>query len=296
MKYVITGGAGNISKPLAEQLLAAGHQVVVIGRNAENLKPLTDKGAQAAIGSVEDVAFVKQAFAGADAVYTMVPPTFAASDWKAFIGQIGENYAEAIKANGIKKVVNLSSIGAHMKEGAGPVSGLFRSETALNNLENVDVLHLRPGYFYENLLANVGMVKGMNILGGNFGNAETKMVLTTPEDIAAVAAEVLLSLNFKGVSYRYIASDVRTTGDLASVLGEAVGKPGLPWVEFTDEQSEQGMIQAGLPGEVARNFMEMGAAIRSGKLYEEYWKHQENLGKVKLEDFAQKFRAVYSAS
>jgi uncharacterized protein YbjT (DUF2867 family) len=117
MKYVITGGAGNISKPMAEKLLAVGHEVVVIGRNAENLKSLTDKGAKAAIGSVEDVAFLTETFKGADAVYTMVPPTFGAADWKAHIAQIGKNYADAIKAAGVKYVVNLSSIGAHLQKG-----------------------------------------------------------------------------------------------------------------------------------------------------------------------------------
>ena len=87
MKYVITGGAGHISRPLTEKLLAAGHEVTVIGRNSEHLKPLTDKGAKAAIGSVEDVNFLKETFQGADAVYTMVPPTFSATDWKSWIGQ-----------------------------------------------------------------------------------------------------------------------------------------------------------------------------------------------------------------
>jgi uncharacterized protein YbjT (DUF2867 family) len=125
MKYAITGGAGHISRPLAEQLLQAGHEVIVIGRNAEHLKPLTDKGAKAAIGTIEDINFLKQAFAGADAVYTMVPPKMDAANWKAYIGHVGKNYAEAIQAAGVKYVVNLSSVGAHMATGAGPVSGLL---------------------------------------------------------------------------------------------------------------------------------------------------------------------------
>ena len=57
MKIVLTGAAGNITKPLAEKLLADKHEVSVIGRSAENLKSLTDKGAKALIGSVEDAAF-----------------------------------------------------------------------------------------------------------------------------------------------------------------------------------------------------------------------------------------------
>jgi uncharacterized protein YbjT (DUF2867 family) len=70
MKYVITGAAGNISKPLTEKLLNAGHEVTVISRSSENIRSLTEQGAKAAIGSVEDVEFLKKTFSGADAVYT----------------------------------------------------------------------------------------------------------------------------------------------------------------------------------------------------------------------------------
>src|SRR5689334_18149741 len=189
MKYVLTGGAGNITKPVAESLLDAGHDVTVIGRNAENLKPLTDKGAKAAIGSVEDVAFLTEAFKGADAVYTMVPPTFAATDWKGWIGQIGKNYADAIKAAGVKYVVNLSSLGAHLPEGVGPVSGLHRAEQHLNELKDVHLKHLRPGYFFSNLFANVGMIKGMNIIGSNISKPEEKIIFSHTNDVAEAAAE-----------------------------------------------------------------------------------------------------------
>ena len=96
----------------------------VIGRSKENLKELTAAGAKPLIGSVEDKAFLASAFAGADAVYTMVPPKWDAPDWIAYIRQVGKNYAEAIGGAGVKYVVNLSSIGAHLDQGAGPVSGL----------------------------------------------------------------------------------------------------------------------------------------------------------------------------
>lgn len=296
-KYVITGGAGNISKPLTEKLLKAGNDVTVISRNAENIKSLTASGANAAIGSVEDVAFLTKTFAGADAVYTMVPPYLQASDWKAYIGQIGQNYADAIKAAGVKYVVNLSSVGAHLAEGCGPVSGLYRTEQALNKLQDVNIRHLRPVYFFPNLLANVGMAKHMNIIGSNFGGDDFKMVLVDTNDIADVAYEELTKLSFTGHSIRYIASDERITNDIAKVLGNAIGKPELPWVTFTNEQAYQGMIQNGLPEEVAKNYAEMGNALQNGSMMEDYWKnHPADLGKVKLEDFAKTFAAVYNAS
>lgn len=296
MKYVITGGAGHISKPLAEKLLKAGHEVTIVGRNAANLKPITDLGAKAAIGSVEDVAFLTTAFAGADAVYTMVPPNMGASNWKQYIGQIGKNYTEAIKANKIKYVVNLSSIGAHLPDGVGPVSGLYLVEQSLNTLTDVNIKHLRPSYFFANLLANTGMVKHMNIIGNNFGGENFKMILVHTNDIADVAAEELLDLNFTNHSIRYIASDEVSTDKIAKVLGEAIGKPELPWVVFTNEQSLGGMIQAGLPEEIAKNYTEMGNALQTGIMSEDYWKNKPVLGKVKLEDFAKEFAAVYNSN
>lgn len=295
MKYTLTGGAGHITKPLALQLLKAGHQVTVVGRSEANLKELADAGAKAAVGSIEDVAFLTNAFTGADAVYTMVPPKWDAADWKGYIGGIGKNYAAAVKAAGVKHVVNLSSLGAHMPDGCGPVSGLHRVETELNNLEDVAVKHLRPAYFYQNLLANIGLVKHAGIIGGNFGEPGSTFVIVHPNDIAAVAAEELLGLAFTGHSVRYIASDEIAPETIAATLGEAIGKPQLPWVVFADEQAYQGMVGAGLSEEVARNYVEMGTAIRSGAMTEDYFKHKPVLGKVKIADFAKEFTFVYNS-
>jgi uncharacterized protein YbjT (DUF2867 family) len=297
MKYTITGSLGHISKPLTQKLINADHEVTVISSKESNRPAIEKLGAKAAIGSVEDVPFLTKAFAGADAVYTMVPPNFAATNWKEWIGQIGKNYAEAVKANQIKYVVNLSSVGAHMPDGCGPVSGLHKAEQALNTLTGVNIKHLRPSYFFDNLLANVGMVKQMDIMGSNFGEADQKLVLADTTDITDAAFEELSTLKFSGHSVRYIASDERTVDEVAKIIGATIGKPSLPWIVFTNEQSKAGMLQAGLPEEVAKNYAEMGAAIHSGRMMEDYWKnHPSTLGKVKLEDFAKTFAAVYNAN
>jgi uncharacterized protein YbjT (DUF2867 family) len=295
MKYVITGGAGNISKPLAISLLKAGHQVTVIGRNAANLAELTALGASTQIGSVEDRDFLTRAFAGADAVYTMVPPNHDPVDWKNWIGSIGENYAAAISANGIKHVVNLSSEGADLPDGCGPVSGLYKVEQALNKLTGTAILHLRPAYFYQNLFANLGLIKSLGIMGSNFEVSDNKFPIVDPSDIAAVAADALLNLDFTGHTVRYIASDEVSTAGIAATIGAAIGKPELNWVKFTDEQSLDGMRQAGLPEEIAVNYTEMGAALDNGSMTADYWKNRPSLGKIKLADFAKQFAAAYTS-
>ncbi|GAA4318096.1 NAD(P)H-binding protein [Flaviaesturariibacter amylovorans] len=298
MNYVLVGAAGNVTRPLAETLLAAGHGVTVIGRNEENLKPLTDKGAKAAVGSVEDVAFLTETFRGADAVYTMVPPNFAPQgDWKQWIATVGRGLAEAVTASGVTHVVNLSSIGADLPGGTGPVTGLHHTENAFNALEGVHVLHLRAGYFYHNLLANVGLVKGAGIIGGNNGDADARLLLVHPADIAAAAAEALQSRAFTGHSVHYVVSDVRSNADIAKALGSAIGKPELPWVGFSDEQSLDGMRGAGVPEEIAKNYVEMGAALRNGSMQADFLNNgHQPIGKRKLEDFAPEFAGAFSAS
>jgi uncharacterized protein YbjT (DUF2867 family) len=291
MKIVITGSLGNISKPLTETLVKARHQVTVISSNADRAQDIIALGATPAIGKITDVPFLIEAFKGADAVYTMVPPNFGAAQWKNYIAGIGQNYADAITANGIKKIVHLSSIGAHLEDGTGPVTGIHRIEEIYNKLDGVAVKHLRPGFFYTNFYANVDMIKHAGIIGSNWG-ADTLMVLVHPTDIAAAAAEELQS-DLTGKSVRYVASDEKTAAEIAKTLGTAIGKPELPWIEFTDADNIAGAVGAGLPEEIATNYTEMGVAVRTGKMFEDYFKHKPVLSKIKLEDFAQEFKSAF---
>jgi len=294
MKYVITGSLGHISKPLTETLVKAGHHVTVVSSSADRKPAIEALGAHAAIGSVDDAQFLANTFKGADAVYTMIPPTWNPADWKAHIHNIGKTYAEAIKASGVKRVVNLSSVGAHMPDGCGPVSGLHHAENELNKLDGVALTHLRPAFFYHNMLANIGMIKGMGIIGGNYGD-NTTMVLVHPADIAVAAAEELQQPAKSDRNIRYIVSDERTTADVAKVLGAAIGKPELPWVNFKDEDAYNGMVQAGLSPEMARNYTEMGHAMATGEMTAEYKQNKPAYSAIRLEDFAKEFAAAYHA-
>lgn len=295
MKITLTGSLGNISKPLAQTLINKGHEVTIISSNANRAAEIEALGATPAIGSIDDVDFLTSAFSAADAVYTMVPPSFTTTNYRTYIAGIGSKYAEAIKKSGVKKIVNLSSIGADLPAGTGPIAGLHDVENIYKDLDGVAIKHLRPAYFFINFFGNIDMIKHANILGSNY-NADTKLVLVHPNDIAEAAAEELQH-NFTGTSVRYIASnDEITAGDVASTLGKAVGKAELPWIEFTNEQALEGMVQAGLSEEIAKNYVEMGDAIRNKVLFEDYYKNRPAaLGKTKLEDFASEFALVYNS-
>src|SRR5437016_8994179 len=150
--FALTGATGNIGSVLTETLLSRGYQIRAIGRSRERLQPLVDKGAEALVGSLEDAEFLTRAFTGVDAVFAMIPPNLTASDFRAYQNEIGEASAAAIKTAGVKQVVNLSSIAGHLAEGTGPIKGLHDNEKRFNALEDINVVHLRPGFFMENLL------------------------------------------------------------------------------------------------------------------------------------------------
>lgn len=294
MKYVILGSLGHVSRPLTQKLITAGHSVTLVSSNPERAEEIILMGAQAAIGSVEDIDFLTSTFSGADAVYTMIPPYLGASDWKRYIAGIGQNYAVALRTSRVKFVVNLSSIGAHMPGGCGPVSGLHYVEESMNRIDGINIRHLRPGFFYTNLLSSIAMVKTMGIIGGNFGN-HTTMIFSHPDDIADVAFWELNDLSFRGRSIRYLASDLRTTDEIASVLGKAIEKPSLSWTNFSDEDTIESLIRNGLSEEVARNYTEMGAAMRKGEMQSDYQKNRPlQLGRTKLETFAKTFAEAYT--
>lgn len=295
MKYCITGAAGNISRLIVQHLLKANHKVRIVGRNENHLKHLMAQGAEAAIGSVEDVSFLKKSFEGVDAVYTMCPPNLTQEGFVAYAEKIGRNYAEAIQHNKIRYVVNLSSVGAHLSESAGHITGTNKIEEALNGLQNVSIRHLRPTYFFVNLYQQMDMIRTLGAMGANFSFNEKKFPLAHPKDIASIAAERLQRLNFSVSSFEYIASDEQSTTSIAETLGKAIGKPQLQWIKFTDEEMLNAFLQMGVPSKSAGDLVEGFHAIDTGKVLEDYWCNRPPLGSVKLEDFAGQFASAYAA-
>lgn len=292
MNVVVTGSLGHISKPLTQELVQQGHAVTVISSNPDRQPAIETLGATAAIGSLEDTQFLATAFAGADAVYGMVPPNFAAPDQVAYYRRIGTRYAQAIWQAGVKRVVHLSSYGAHLDHGTGFILGSHHVEELLNELPDVAITHLRPGYFYYNLFNFVDMIKGAGFIGANFGG-DDPLVLVHPADIAQAAADELTT-PATGQSVRYVASDEQTASEVARSLGAAIGKPDLTWVTLTNEQMQRGLEQRGIPAHLVANFVEMGASTHSGALREEYDRHKPTvMGRVKLADFATEFAAAF---
>lgn len=297
MKVTLAGSLGHIGKPLTQELVQKGHLVTVISSNAERQKDIETMGATAAIGSLEDVDFIISAFTGADAVFCMVPPANYFDhklDLLTYYKDLGNNYAEAIVQSRVKKVVNLSSIGAHMNEGNGILQGTFYVESILNALPpDIVITHIRPTEFYYNLLPQIHSAKKNGFVASNIGG-EVVNSWVSPTDIASVIAEEITSPQTSH-KVRYVASDELTYNELVTILGESIGNSHLKWVTLTDEQMKEGLETSGMQAAIAGGMTEMYAAINSGLLYDHYNFHKPaTLGKVKMKDFAQDFAQAYN--
>lgn len=298
MNIVITGSLGHISKPLVKDLVHKGHMITVISSNPERKNEIESLGARAAIGTMEDVGFLTESFKGADIVYAMEAMGAASFfdkdiDIMAAITQIGHNYKQAIEQSGVKRVIHLSSIGAHTDEGNGLLAFHYYVENILKGLsEDVSIKFMRPVGFYYNMFSFIPTIKAQGMIVQNYGGDE-KEPWVSPLDIAAVISEEM-DKPFEGRPVRYIASDEVSPDEVSKIIGEAIGQPGLEWVTIPDEQMLNNMLAAGMNAGVAKGLVEMNAGRRNGILYEDYYRNKPELGKVKITDFAREFAAVYN--
>ncbi|GGB24279.1 NAD(P)H-binding protein [Puia dinghuensis] len=296
MKITLTGSLGHIGKPLTEELVQKGHAVTVISHNPEKKSAIGALGATPAIGSVEDVDFLTTAFAGADAVYTMLPPgNYFDQDYDIYAkcDRLANNFAQAIRQSGVKRLVHLSSIGAHLEKGSGLILLHRHLEITLGKLADVAITFMRPTAFYYNLYGYVPMIKKAGFIAANYG-ADDKMVWVSPKDIAtAIAEEIVTPLT--GRKIRYVASDELTCNEVAHILGAAIGKPDLQWMIIPGEQMQSGMIAAGMNPDIVAGLVEMYACVHSGELGADYFRNRPAvLGKIKMTDFAREFAVAYN--
>jgi uncharacterized protein YbjT (DUF2867 family) len=263
--YVVLGASGNTGHVVAKNLLARGKKVRVVGRNAARLQPLAADGAEIAIGDVTDARALSKAFTGAEAAYVMVPPD-PSNDYRGFQERANDAITAAVRSAGVKNVVSLSSVGADKASGTGPVAGLYNLERKLNQIEGINVLHLRPGYFMENTLPQVGAIRMTgNVVGPLRPDLKIPMIAT--RDIGAAAAEALLRLDFRGKQTRELLGQRDLDyNEVAAIIGKGIGKPGLAYVQLPGDQMKGALVQTGMSENLAGLILEMASALNSGHM------------------------------
>ena len=262
--YVVLGASGNTGHVVANRLLAGGQKVRVVGRNASHLQPLTAKGAEAFIADVTDAGALAKAFHQADSAYVMIPPNPASNDPVGYSNRVSDAIAAAVQNAAIKNVVALSSVGADKESGTGPVVGLHNLEQKLNQIIGANVLHLRAGYFMENTLPQVNAIRQMGAVGTPV-RPDLKLPMIATRDIGAAAANALLHPTVRGKQTRELlgARDL-SYPEVATIIGRAIGKPDLKYVQVPDDQFRSVLVQMGMSDQFARLLLEMIAAVNSG--------------------------------
>lgn len=295
-KYVILGATGHTGKPVAIGLLAQRNAVRVVTRDASRAADLAAMGAEVMVGESNDTALLKKAFAGYDAAYLLIPALYTSTDFSAAQAAYTKAFVEALQGSSIKHVVTLSSVGAHLPQGAGVVQGLQHMETKLNELSGINILHLRASYFLENTLGMAGMVKHMGIMGSPL-RSDVKMPMVATSDIANVALGQLTELNFTGKQHKYVlgARDY-TYNEIAAIYGAAIGKPDLKYVQFSYEDAQKGMTGAGMSESTAIRMNEFVKAANEGRVLEDVQRDASNTTPLTAEQFAQVFKSVYENS
>jgi uncharacterized protein YbjT (DUF2867 family) len=296
--YVITGATGNTGKVIAESLLAQGEKVRVIGRSEERLRFLAEKGAEPLVGSLDDAAFLAEAMRDARAIFTMIPPNYTVTEnFRAYQGRIIEAFVKAIKDSGVTHVVNLSSLGASLPEGTGPIKGLHDSEQQLNSLEGVNVVHLRPTFFMENLLSGVNVIQQMGV-NGSASRPDVSVPMIATKDIAEAAARLMLNPTFTGKQVRELLGPRDYTMiEATKILGRAIGKEDLTYVQVPYEQVRQAMLAQGMSESVANEMIELFESTNEGRIRPTGERTQENTTRTTLEEFAEEtFSPAYRGS
>jgi uncharacterized protein YbjT (DUF2867 family) len=292
--YVITGATGHTGGIVAKTLLGLGQKVRVIGRSADRLESLSAEGAEPFVCDITDAATLTKAFSGAKAVYAMVPPSMTSQNYRADQESASNAIAEAVEKAGVEYVVSLSSVGADKAQGTGPVAGLHYLEQKLNRIQGLNALHLRPGYFMENTLAQVGIIQTMGITAGPVrGDLALPMIAT--RDIGVVAAKTLLDLDFTDKQTRELHGhrDV-TYNDATRIIGKAIGKPDLKYVQLPDEQVRGAFLQMGMSENIADQILEMSAALNSGYMEALEERTAENSTPTSFETFVtEEFLPLY---
>jgi uncharacterized protein YbjT (DUF2867 family) len=262
---VITGATGKTGSKIAELLIGKKDKIRVIGRSMEKLARFSDMGAETMAGDQSDAQFLTNAFAGADAAYLLIPPKVDSPDVRSYYNTLGDAAITAIHKSRIRKIVFLSSLGADKDQGTGPVLGLHDLERKLELVKNTDIVFLRAGYFMENTLMNIPMIKARHITGNHMA-AEAPISLVAAKDISMKAAELLSSRNFIGHVIVELFGQRLSNREMTRIIGARIGMSDLSYVQFSEKDAIAGMVSMGLSSNVAESYVEMAKGINAGKI------------------------------
>lgn len=284
MRIAITTPTGNVGRQVTRRLLDAGeHEIVLLARDAGKLKEEQSRGAKVITGDLADADYVRRATEKTETLFWVTPPDYTTDDLNAFQHRLAENAAAAIKANNISRTVVLSSLGAHLGDGFGPVTGLGQVESVIRRATS-NLVILRPTLFMENFLPSLqSIAEAGSIYLPVAGDAKISMIAT--KDIADVAAKVL-SQPFHGTQLVPLHGPKEYTfNEVAGIIGETLGKT-VNHTTVSPEQSREALKGIGASDNVADMFNELWSTIDNGTIKGEHARTKDTTTRTTMADFA----------
>lgn len=286
--FAIMGATGHIGRVIVEDLLKRGHTVRAIGRDIDKLHHLNVRGAKLVITEFDNIATLTQAFEGAYAVFTMLPPSYHEKNFMAHQNHVSQVIAQALENSNTKRVVNLSSIGANLSSGTGPIVALHKHEQRLNTLKNLTTLiHLRPDYFMENLNTFIPMILSEKVIRSPIDpNLLIPMVAT--RDIGWKAADFLDSTAvFPHLAFEFIGPNAVSMKSVTEVLASYLDIPELRYERISFDDTRKEFLKNKMSEELVNLLIETGQAFNSNKILSTRELSQSHRGATTIEAYIQ---------
>jgi uncharacterized protein YbjT (DUF2867 family) len=284
MNIAVTTPTGHVGSAVVDFLLDSGEaEVTLLGRRPEKLQEFARRGAKLAIGAQDDTEFLIRATKDADAFFWVTPPGYGSDDLRAYQNRMGRAAATAIRTHGIPRVVNLSSVGAHLTSGAGPIFGLHDVEGLLEPMATY-ITHLRPGFFFENLFWQLDSIRESGRISLPLsGSCRYPMIAC--RDIGGVAAALLADEHWSGHTTRELHGPADLCFDeVADVISQAVGHE-VSYIPCDSDTSRQMMRLGGMSDNAIDLVLEMYDAVETGRLRPVEPRSDETTTPTTIEEF-----------
>lgn len=254
MAIAITTPTGNVGQQVTKRLLANGADLILLVRDAEKLSPSVKQQVKVLTGSIDDPAFVIEATRGVEALFWVSPVNFSSPNVVTWYENLARSATKAVQTNNIARVVNLSSVGAHLATGLGPISGLHTVEKQLDEVAT-NIVHLRPDYFMENYFHQLEALQTQSSVFLPLSGVQRFSQIATC-DIAQVAADLLLD-TWQGRSIVGLQGSENISFDeAAAILSELLGKT-ITHKQISYEQFSDALIAQGATPDVAFQYSQM---------------------------------------
>jgi uncharacterized protein YbjT (DUF2867 family) len=277
MTYAVLGVTGNTGKVVAETLLAQGKQVRVVVRDRAKAAAFAARGAEVAVADLTSAEALAEAFRGVEGAYALVPPSFT-PEFKAYQRATADVIAAAAEQSKLPHLVLLSSWGAQLPAGTGPIAGLYYAEQQLRKLSATRSSFLRAAYFIENIGSSLGALES-GVLP-SFFKAQFAQDMIATHDIGTTAAMLLV----EGAAQTQVvdlAGPRASFADIAATFSKLLNKP-IQVAEVPPDAAVPTLRSFGVPDELAGLYHEMFVGIQSGHIALEPG-HRKIQGKTDLE-------------